>query len=147
MLKTGGKYSSVIPDAVSNINVYSLFGSGYYPDSHFHEVKAVTGMLYKKSGSSPYQILGLIDAIATSTLGGKDGRSILTFYTTSNTFVSPEVIQYANEKNVTLKWSVAYMHNNLLYFTPPTTLSYSAQRQTIKIPFGVPQFQGVQIKF
>src|SRR5690554_1520763 len=55
MLKTGGKYSSVIPDAVSNINVYSLFGSGYYPNSHFHEVKAVTGWLNLISGSSDYQ--------------------------------------------------------------------------------------------
>src|SRR5690606_2019015 len=57
MLKTGGKYSSVIPDAVSNINVYSLFGSGYYPNSHFHEVKAVTGWLNLISGSSDYQVL------------------------------------------------------------------------------------------
>lgn len=92
-------------------------------------------------------MLGLIDAAANSTEGGIHGRAIVTLYTTSNTLISPELIKYANDKKVTLKWSVSYMNNGLLYFTPPTTLSYSAQRATIKFPIGLPQLQGVEIKF
>ncbi|OXE95231.1 RHS repeat-associated core domain-containing protein, partial [Flavobacterium johnsoniae UW101] len=146
-IKTEGQYSNVIPDAVSDISVFSLFGEAINKDSHFHEVKAVTGWLNLESGSSPYQMLGLIDASANSTEGGVHGRSIVTLYTTSNTLISPALIKYANDKNVTLKWSVAYMNNGLLYFTPPTTLSYSAQRATVKFPIGLPQLQGVEIKF
>lgn len=99
------------------------------------------------SGSSPYQILGLIDAAANSTEAGEYGRAIVTLYTTSNTLISPDVIKYASSKKVTLKWAVAYTHNGLLYFTPPTTLSYSAKRNTIKFPVGLPQLNGVKIKF
>lgn len=114
---------------------------------HFHEVKAVTGWLNLNSGFSDYQVLGLIDAAANSTEGGAFGRSIVTFYTTSNTLISPDVIKYANDKKVTSKWSAAYTYNNLLYFTPPTTLTYSANRATIKVPIGLPQTKGVEIKF
>ncbi|MGH2666740.1 DUF6443 domain-containing protein [Flavobacterium sp.] len=144
---TSGQYSNVIPDAVSDISVFSLFGEAINKDSHFHEVKAVTGWLNLESGSSPYQMLGLIDAAANSTEGGVHGRSIVTLYTTSNTLISPDLIKYANDKKVTLKWSVSYVNNGLLYFTPPTTLSYSAQRATVKFPIGLPQLQGVEIKF
>lgn len=145
--KTNGKYRNVQPDAVSDIRVISLFGEAINKDSHFHEVKAVTGWLNLNSGSSPFQMLGLIDAAANSTEGGIHGRAIVTLYTTSNTLISLELIKYANDKKVTLKWSVSYMNNGLLYFTPPTTLSYSAQRATIKFPIGLPQLQGVEIKF
>ncbi|PZU16273.1 MAG: RHS repeat-associated core domain-containing protein, partial [Shinella sp.] len=146
-VRTGGKYNNVIPDAVSDIKIYSLFGKGTHEKSHFHEIKAVTGWLNLNSGSSDYQILGLIDAAANSTEGGIFGRSIVTFYTTSNTIISPDVIKYANDKKVTLKWAIAYTYNDMLYFTPPTTLSYSANRATIKIPIGLPQTKGVEIKF
>lgn len=146
-LRTGGQFSNVIPDGVSDIDVYSIFGKGKHADSHFHEVKAVTGWLNLESGSSPYQMLGLIDAAANSTEGGVFGRAIVTLYTTSNTLISPALIKYANDKKVTLKWAVAYTYNDKLYFTPPTTLSMSSQRRTIKIPIGIPQFKGVDIKF
>ena len=53
----------------------------------------------------------------------------------------------ADAKKVTLKWSIAYTYNELLYFTPPTTLSYSAKRNTIKLPIGLPQLNGAKIKF
>jgi RHS repeat-associated protein len=146
-IKTGGKYNNVIPDAVTDVDIYSLFGKNEHPDSHFHEAKAVSGWLNLESGSSPYQMLGLIDAAANSTEGGVYGRAIVTLYTTSNTLISPQVIKYANDKKVNLKWAVAYMFNNKLYFTPPVTLSWSAQRATVKIPIGIPQSEGVEIKF
>ncbi|CAM3974243.1 RHS repeat-associated core domain-containing protein [Flavobacterium cucumis] len=145
--RTGGKYKNVIPDAVSDIDVYTLFEKFSHKDSHFHEIKAVTGWLNLETGSSEYQVLGLIDAVATSTEGGGAGRSILTLYTTSNTRISPDVISYAASKRVTLKWAVAYMSNNLLYFTPPLTISNNTKRPTASPPVGIPQFRGAEIKF
>ncbi|WP_222984566.1 RHS repeat-associated core domain-containing protein [Flagellimonas meishanensis] len=145
---TGGKFGAVKPDAVTSTKVVTLFGTTVLPNSFFHEVKAVSGTISLKSGSSDYQVLGLIDAAANSTPGGKQGRAIVNFYTTANTIIDPSVVAYATRLNVTVRQSIAFqMSNGNLYFSPAVTLSPNIPRQKVHAPIGMPGPSSVPLRF
>ncbi len=147
----------VIPDAATDITVYtSFFTKTTFAKSSFHEVKATSGFLHLNSGSSPYQILGLIDAAAKSTTGGRNNRAILTFHTTADTFVSPEVIAYATKNGVLLKQSFAYLKpGGYISFTAPIILNSPGNKKitrnkNLKAPLPIhPTFgkESVRLRF
>jgi len=111
---TGGLPAGVIPDAVKNIRVVDISWfipeTTVYPNSSFFEVKAVNGVL--GLGSSNSQIRGLIDVAARSAAGMATGPDAplptVTFITTANTLIGPDVIAEATRRGVALWQVIAY---------------------------------------
>lgn len=101
---TGGLPRAVIPEQVRPINVVRwAFFTKPYPGSSFYEVKAVNGIV--GLSHSRYQILGLIDVAALSPAGMSPGkpkglRPIVTFVTTGDTVIGPDVLAEATRRGV-----------------------------------------------
>ncbi len=123
---TGGLPASVIPEAVRPITKYQL-KAGFipwpttYPDSSFYEVKAVRGVI--GLGHSRSQILGLIDVASRSSAGVATGahrpRPIVTFITTGDTVIGPDVIAEATKRGVAV-WQAVVTEDPSASTTNPT---------------------------
>jgi RHS repeat-associated protein len=114
-----GGAPTVIPDAVRNITKIDVTLTWYgaqrittttYPNSSFFEVKAVNGTL--NLSSSGQQIRGLIDVAARSPAGAATGPDrvlpTITFITTANTIIGPDVLAEATRRGVAVWQVVAY---------------------------------------
>ncbi len=109
---------TVIPDAVRNITRVDItmtwhgmeMTSTTYPNSSFFEVKAVNGTL--NLSSSNQQIRGLVDIAARSPAGAATGPDrvlpTITFITTANTIIGPDVLAEATRRGVAVWQVVAY---------------------------------------
>ncbi len=130
--KTYGKSSEVIPDGVRGINetkIETWCGIPYgtstmtYPESSFFEVKAVDGVI--GLSYNRYQIQGELDAVSQSMGAKQAGRGTMTFITTANTFIAPDVINYANKKQIQLYQVLSFEETDdgSIRFTPPIPLN------------------------
>ena len=132
---TGGSPAAVRPDAVRGVRKVEFIWriipwSTVYPLSEFYEVKAVRGVL--NLSSSNHQIRGLIDVAARSPAGMATGPDrvypVLTFITTIDTVIGPDVIAEATKRGVLLTQSIAYEIPGgptgvRIGFTPPVPLN------------------------
>lgn len=127
-----GKYNFVKPDGVRSVHETTLrtwLGIPYgnstmtYPKSSFFEVKAVAGWI--RLSSSGYQIQGELDAVSNSVGATQAGRGTMTFITTANTFIHPNVISYANKKHIQLYQVFAFEETDdgSIRFSPPIPLN------------------------
>lgn len=139
---TFGKSSTVIPDGVSSVNETTLQTFWAYltvlqqkpiMKSSFFEVKAVAGFI--RLSSNGYQIQGELDAVSNSTGAKLAGRGTMTFVTTTNTFIHPNVINYANKKHIQLYQVFAFEEtdNGSIRFTPPIPLNNPRTGKSIPI--------------
>jgi RHS repeat-associated protein len=116
---TGGSPAAVIPDAVRDITKIEIdykwgfipqYSSTTFPNSSFFEVKAVAGVLSLSYSNS--QIRGLIDVAARSPASGDTGPDrvlpTITFITTGNTVIGPDVLAEATRRGVAIWQVIAY---------------------------------------
>jgi RHS repeat-associated protein len=111
---TGGLPAAVIPDAVTAVKKVELRWYFWptvteYPNSSFYEVKAVAGVI--NLSYSNHQIRGLIDVAARSPagmgVGPKRPLPIITFVTTADTVIGPDVLAEATRRGVAIWQSIA----------------------------------------
>ena len=134
---TAGRHTYTIPDGVRAVTEtrFGFLGNTTttYPNSSLFEIKAVTGML--RLSSSSYQIRGEMDAVRNSA-AGRMGRGTMTFVTTANTIIGPDILQYARANRINLYqvFAIEETDNNSIRFTPPIPLvSPSHYRNNINL--------------
>ncbi|WP_157760860.1 hypothetical protein [Chitinophaga caeni] len=148
---TAGTSTSVIPDGVRSAKKIQIrlippgLKTSIYPNSSFAEVKAVNGVISLSSNN--HQIRGELDALK-NTAGGKAGVGTMTFITTANTVIGPDVIEYAmaNKLKVYQVFSFQETDDNSIHFSPPIPLALPVNGKNVPIDV-TPIVKLVDIKF
>jgi hypothetical protein len=92
---------SVIPDFIGTFRV--LYGLTWidYPESSFQEVKAVKGVMTLDYPAQKFQMLGFVDVADRSPLALRTFTwPSISFFTTADTFIGPDVLLDATSRGV-----------------------------------------------
>jgi hypothetical protein len=133
---------NVVPDGTNDVKTIAYewplkIRTTLYPDASFYDMKAVSGTI--GLSTDEYQILGFLDALrANSPEATKRGYSSLTFVTTSDARISPNVLNKASQMGINVFQMVAYINaDNEIGFSNPMLLN--PVRPT-KVGYPVPNF-------